>query len=487
MTKVNVIKPQEGYQEKALSSSADIVIGGGAAGAGKTFTLLLEPLRHVHIKKFNAVCFRRTSTMITGEGGLWDTAKEIYLKLGATTNESSLRFRFNEMSSIKFSHLQYEKDLQNWQGNQICLLLFDELTQFTEKQFFYLLSRNRSDCGVRPYVRATCNPDPDSWVKRFIQWWIDKETGYPIPERDGVIRYFCNDGGNYIWGDTRKEVLEQVPHLIEQYKEVENFDERTIIKSVTFVAGSIAHNKKLLQVNPEYLGNLNALDEADKKALLGGNWNAVSNEDMIFDLHKLNQIEFNSWNWEDRDSKSKDKFITADIALMGSDMLVLFVWQGFTIIDAIFVKESIEADKCLQIIIELSKKHQIPRQHISFDRDGIGAFLKGFLSFSHDIVNNSKCLFKENYSNLKAQMFFQTSKIIEDIYILPEIANQKIGSERMIDVLKKHLRAIRKRKNPDDNKLGLNKKEEQKNILGCSPDLADAFAQRGYFYKIYNK
>lgn len=41
-----------------------------------------------------------------------------------------------------------------------------------------MLSRNRSICGVKPYVRATCNPDVDSWVADFISWWIDQETGY---------------------------------------------------------------------------------------------------------------------------------------------------------------------------------------------------------------------------------------------------------------------------------------------------------------------
>jgi hypothetical protein len=45
---------------------------------------------------------------------------------------------------------------------------FDELTHFSESQFFYMLSRNRSMCGVRPYVRATTNPDADSWVATFI-------------------------------------------------------------------------------------------------------------------------------------------------------------------------------------------------------------------------------------------------------------------------------------------------------------------------------
>ena len=48
------------------------------------------------------------------------------------------------------------------------LICFDELTHFTAHQFFYMVSRNRSTCGVRPYIRATCNPDADSWVADFL-------------------------------------------------------------------------------------------------------------------------------------------------------------------------------------------------------------------------------------------------------------------------------------------------------------------------------
>src|SRR6266850_7935610 len=92
-------------------------------------------------------------------------------------------------SKIKFSHLQLETTVHDWQGAQITLICFDELTHFTAYQFFYMVSRNRSTCGVRPYIRATCNPDADSWVAEFLAWWIDQETGLPIPERAGVLRY----------------------------------------------------------------------------------------------------------------------------------------------------------------------------------------------------------------------------------------------------------------------------------------------------------
>lgn len=137
---------------------------------------------------------------------------------------------------------------------------FDELTHFSEKQFFYMLSRNRSTCGVKPYVRATCNPDADSWVAKFIAWWIDPETGYPIKERSGVKRYFTRVDDTVIWGDTAEECAEKSGVDI------------SLCKSVTFIASSIHDNKALLEADPSYLASLNALSLVERERLLNGNW-----------------------------------------------------------------------------------------------------------------------------------------------------------------------------------------------------------------------
>ena len=72
-----------------------------------------------------------------------------------------------------------------------------------------MLSRNRSDSGVPGYIRATCNPDADSWVAEFIEWWIDQNTGYPIPERSGEIRYMYRQNDTIYWSDSREELWER--------------------------------------------------------------------------------------------------------------------------------------------------------------------------------------------------------------------------------------------------------------------------------------
>jgi predicted phage terminase large subunit-like protein len=179
--------------------------------------------------------------------------------------------------------MQHESDRLNWQGSQIPYIGFDELTHFTEEQFFYMLSRNRSTIGIKPYIRATTNPDADSWVADFIAWWIDQDEesptyGLALPERAGIIRYFIRQRGKIIWGDTFEELIQYLPQ--EMLKA--GIDPRVLIKSVTFIPASVYDNKALLKQNPEYLGNLLSLALVERERLLGGNWKVKASSGNIF-------------------------------------------------------------------------------------------------------------------------------------------------------------------------------------------------------------
>lgn len=276
---MNILKPQAGKQEMFLSSPADIAIYGGAAGGGKTYALLMENARHMNNGGFGSVIFRRNSTQITNEGGLWDTARSIYTGMGAIMTKSPRPMaKFPSGAKITFSHLQYDDTVYDYQGAQIPLICFDELTHFSKTQFFYMLSRNRSTCGVRPYVRATCNPDADSWVRKFIDWWID-DDGYPIDERCGVIRYFFQKDNEIIWGDTKEALMDEYG--------INSAD----IKSVTFISASIYDNQKLLEVNPEYLGSLKALSTVEQGRLLLGNWNIKPSAGLYFKRSQVRIVD----------------------------------------------------------------------------------------------------------------------------------------------------------------------------------------------------
>jgi predicted phage terminase large subunit-like protein len=126
-----------------------------------------------------------------------------------------------------------------------------------------MLSRNRSICGIRPYLRATCNPDADSWVSRFIAWFIDEE-GYPIWNRSGVLRYFVRDGDRMFWGGSPGELWDQVKGFIPE----EDFAP----VSMTFIPARLQDNPALISADPGYRARLLALPLVDRERLLNGNW-----------------------------------------------------------------------------------------------------------------------------------------------------------------------------------------------------------------------
>ena len=242
------------------------MIYGGAAGGGKTWALLMQPLRHISNKDFGGVIFRRTSPQIRNQGGLWDESTKIFPLLGAEPRQSVLEWLFPAGAKLKFAHLQYETDVHDWQGAQVPFIGFDQLEHFSESQFWYMLSRNRSLCGVKPYIRATVNPDADSWVAKLIEWWIDQASGLPIEDRSGVVRWFVRVNNEIKWADSREELAVD--------------DEEP--KSLTFIPAKLTDNEILMQKDPGYLANLKALSLVDRERLLGGNWKIVATAGKIF-------------------------------------------------------------------------------------------------------------------------------------------------------------------------------------------------------------
>ena len=244
------IRPQSA-QLPFLQTPADLAVYGGAAGGGKTWALLLECLRHVHLPGFRAVVFRRTTPEIRAGGGLWDASSAVFPHAGGVPREAVLEWRFPSGARVKFSHLQQERDRFAWQGAELPLICFDELTHFSERQFWFLLSRSRSLSGVKPYVRATCNPEATSWVKGLLAPWV--ERGHPLPAASGEARFFGREGASLRWS--------AAPFA----------DSRSLV----FVKASVYDNAALLAGTPEYVATLRALPYVERRRLLDGDWDVV--------------------------------------------------------------------------------------------------------------------------------------------------------------------------------------------------------------------
>lgn len=322
--------PQEGMQKLFYETEIDIVLAGSGAGTGKTMALSLICAKHHENKKFRATIFRRTFPEFTDPGGLVDETSNLYPALGARFNNQKMDWVFPSGSRVSFRHLQYEKTVYRYQGAQICYLCFDELTHFPEFAFWYLLSRNRSTCGVKPVIRATCNPDPNSFAAGLIEWYLTPD-GYPDTDKSGIVRYFYRSKEEMIWDGDRDSLIAKYIDTKARPKEIEGKEygatiklrdvwvgakdkdklikkvlaspelrAKTPIKSFTFLPSTIFENKKLLEINPEYLDNLENLHPVERERLLLGNWKIAYAAGTVFNrawfeiIEEIPEIEFAS-------------------------------------------------------------------------------------------------------------------------------------------------------------------------------------------------
>jgi len=261
-------------QEVALDADADIVIFGGGAGGGKTYSVLLSVVQYAHVPEFSAEIFRRTTPDLMATGGLWQDSFRVFPHLGGVPNQSALRWTFPSGATAKFSHMEHPNDRFNWKGAQVPFIAFDQLETFTEDQFWYLLSRNRAPRGaVRPWMLAPCNPVPDDdpiggWLRKLIDWWIGPD-GLAVSERSGAVRWCVRDGDDLVWSDSREA-------LAARYGAGRP-------KSFTFIESRLEDNPALLVKDPGYRSRLELLPRVERERLLGRNWNVKPAAGLVFD------------------------------------------------------------------------------------------------------------------------------------------------------------------------------------------------------------
>lgn len=497
-----------------LTCPADIIIGGGAAGAGKTVALLIDAARHADVDGYGAIIFRVSFPQIMMQGGLWDESQNVFPIIGGMPNTSRMEWNFREpgiSSRIAFRHLGHENELIAYQGAQIPYIGFDELTHFSFKMFLYMLTRNRSTCGVDPVIRATCNPDPDSWLADFISWWIDQETGFPIPERAGVLRFFIMYGGDIIWGNSKQEVIDTLPEDFFDDDLFRDIPKEKLIKSITFIPGTISDNPELMKKNPQYLANLLSQDEETQMRLLRGNWRIRSDKLSLFDYLKIADMFTNNIP----DDQKDQLLITCDHARFGRDLCVIGTWKGWRIIRLDILPKSATQDVLKVINMIRIEYRYIPSSQIMVDQDGIGVsdslacrtFHGGgpALKLKRPVENEpgtNKSL-TPDYKNLRTQCYYhlaeekvnkgQVSIDLKNVWlheikdgIMTSNRTDKVklaSKDRLVrELIRDDLRTA-KREDPDaEKKKQMVSKELQKQALGGrSPDFGDMMAMRSAF------
>jgi hypothetical protein len=250
-------------QKEFCSRGEMEVLGGGAAGPGKTDCLIAMALRNVWHPKYRGLLLRRTNPRAQE---ILDRTHDLYPRavLGAEWREGKRRWMFPTGATIMIGHMQHEEDKRNYHGQEFHFIGWDELTEFTESQYLFVsFSRRRRtvDLPFRTLIRATTNPGGPghSWVKnRFRIGTV--EPGQAIRE-DMVLP-----------------------------------DGEVITTTRAFVPGRLSDNPSINQ--NEYIASLMHLPEVERMRLLEGIWDVFEGQafrELSMDVHGFDYDCPNEW------------------------------------------------------------------------------------------------------------------------------------------------------------------------------------------------
>lgn len=408
------------------------VLYGGAAGGGKSVLgckwVLMEAL--------------------SKPGSSWLVAREELKKLKDTTMETF----WGEVSAL---NLEAEVDYKYRENNQSFKLpngsriLFREIKQIpSDKEFDRFGSYDLTGAFL---------DEAQELAEKVIsvlrgRFRVLKGDGWhTIPK----MYMSCNPAKGWIYTDFYKPNKEST---IEAWR-----------KFVQALPTDNPHN------DPAYLENLRKGDYITVQRLYYGNWEYDDEEGILVPYDKALNMFTNTW------VPPGERYISADIALQGSDKFVILVWSGFRVIDMVVVNKS-NAKDVEKALATAQNKHQVPRSQIVYDGDGIGSYLSAYFTGAVSFRNNAAPIYrgnnknKPNYKNLKSQCFFIGSTAITEgqVYFQCDPGPHK-------DNIVQEISTAKNASVGTDMPLAIQKKEIWKQELKRSPDYADAFYMRWYF------
>ncbi len=239
-----------------------------AAGSGKSEIGVIDFLKYTDIPNFIGVMTRRTTPQLTGPGGLLSKCKRIFSQAYSpdeyTWRAKDGKFVFHKSGAeIYLKHFENDQADVNWQGAEANLYLADEGTQFTQHMIQYIMSRMRNpSCpDVAPHLKITCNPSADHFLRKWVEPYLH-EDGTPDRTKDGMVRYFSFQDGDFIWADTKEELTANYG-IAEEHA-----------LSFTYISANVYDNPIIQKINPKYVASLMGLKGVERSRLLDGNWYA---------------------------------------------------------------------------------------------------------------------------------------------------------------------------------------------------------------------
>ena len=221
-------------------------------------------------------------------------------------------------------------------------------------------------------------------------------------------------------------------------------------------------------VSKHYIKQLSNLDEQSKQRLLFGNWEYASENNLFKFDFLLDAFQ------EVKDSGS-EKFMSLDIARK-NDKTVVFVWDKLNVID-LFYCDNTNFNTQIDKIKELKEKYKVSDKNCIVDSDGIGSPITDIIN-AVEFHNNGKPFNDENYNNIKSQLYFKLSECFNENKI--KISSNLFDIDEQMKIISE-IECHRQEDIDKDGKVKITPKDKVKQILGRSPDFADALMMRMWF------
>lgn len=238
--------------------------------------------------------------------------------------------------------------------------------------------------------------------------------------------------------------------------------------------GSLPEDKAFIQAlitdnphaDPEYIKSLHKMDESSKQRLLFGNWRYENDPTKLFNYDAILSM------WTNEHVAKGENVITCDVARLGEDKTVIFVWSGWRIVYGLrFGKK--KTTETNEILKRLRNEYRVMQHNVIVDEDGVGGGLVDFGGY-RGFVNNSKAIGRTNYANLKSQCYFEIAKKVNAGEICVEITDSEIKA-----ILIEDLEQIKDwNSDKDDQRVRVIPKDKVKEMIGRSTDCSDAFMMR---------
>ena len=434
-----IIKPHAGFQEKFVRSNVDVCFGGGCLNAGKTAGAVLMCGEPSLDPKFRAVFLRNNLGDLKSGGGILDEFRSMYRGGVEVVESGDPRVVFPSGARIDVTHIadqSREKVRQRFKGRQYDLIYFDEMTGFSWDCFTEVCTRNRGTAKWTGKIRGTTNPERDHWLRVFLDWYIGVD-GFIREDREGVVRYFYMAGAtvkDVVWGDSKLEVYRQCKADIDRKLARINGKNgkatwESMIKSFTFYLGRMSENISSIGNNSDYVGTVAMSGGANAEQLLEGNWN-VSSKDSIetaIPNDMARQVFMND------PATNGDKWITCDLADVGTDNFTAIAWDGFHIYDMLVVGKTTPRQNA-ELLLNFAKKHDIGTSHIIYDGTR-GLYINDYIPDAIPFISAKKPegMYYLEARSLKEECYMRLAEAIKrgEFSIADEVANSKYEHQKV--------------------------------------------------------